>query len=40
MFERLKCMLVKEIIQALRDPRMRFILFVIPAFQTVISAMP
>jgi ABC-2 type transport system permease protein len=29
-------MLIKEIIQALRDPRMRFILFVIPAFQTVI----
>lgn len=36
MFERLKCMLVKEIIQALRDPRMRFILFVIPAVQTVV----
>jgi ABC-2 type transport system permease protein len=36
MLERLKCMLIKEIIQALRDPRMRFILFVIPAFQTVI----
>lgn len=36
MFERLKCMLVKEIIQALRDPRMRFILFVIPAIQTVV----
>ncbi|HTP64564.1 MAG TPA: ABC transporter permease [Geobacteraceae bacterium] len=36
MFERLKCMLVKEFIQALRDPRMRFILFVIPAFQTVV----
>jgi ABC-2 type transport system permease protein len=36
MLERLKCMLVKEIIQALRDPRMRFILFVIPAFQTII----
>jgi ABC-2 type transport system permease protein len=36
MFERLKCMLVKEIIQALRDPRMRFILFIIPAVQTVI----
>jgi ABC-2 type transport system permease protein len=36
MFERLRCMLIKEIIQALRDPRMRFILFVIPAFQTVI----
>lgn len=36
MFERLKCMLVKEMIQALRDPRMRFILFVIPAFQTLV----
>ncbi len=36
MLERLKCMLVKEIIQALRDPRMRFILFIIPAVQTVI----
>jgi len=36
MLERLKCMLIKEIIQALRDPRMRFILFVIPAFQTVV----
>lgn len=36
MLERLKCMLIKEIIQALRDPRMRFILFIIPVFQTVI----
>ena len=36
MLERLKCMLVKEFIQALRDPRMRFILFVIPVFQTVV----
>jgi len=36
MLERLKCMLVKEIIQALRDPRMRFILFVIPAIQTLV----
>ncbi|HLO25492.1 MAG TPA: ABC transporter permease, partial [Geobacteraceae bacterium] len=36
MFERLKAMLVKEFIQALRDPRMRFILFVIPIFQTVV----
>ncbi|ABB30897.1 ABC-2 type transporter [Geobacter metallireducens RCH3] len=36
MLERLRCMLVKEIIQALRDPRMRFILFIIPAVQTVI----
>ncbi|MBT1076274.1 ABC transporter permease [Geobacter grbiciae] len=36
MLERLRSMLVKEIIQALRDPRMRFILFIIPAIQTVI----
>ncbi|HEX5773642.1 MAG TPA: ABC transporter permease [Geomobilimonas sp.] len=36
MFERLLCMLKKEFIQTLRDPRMRFILFIIPAFQTVI----
>jgi len=36
MFERLKAMLVKEFIQTLRDPRMRFILFVIPAFQTIV----
>lgn len=36
MFERLSCMLKKEFIQTLRDPRMRFILFIIPAFQTVI----
>jgi ABC-2 type transport system permease protein len=36
MFERLRAMLVKEFIQALRDPRMRFILFVIPVFQTVV----
>lgn len=36
MFERLKAMLAKEFIQALRDPRMRFILFVIPIFQTVV----
>lgn len=36
MLERLKCMLVKEVIQALRDPRMRFILFVIPVIQTIL----
>jgi drug efflux transport system permease protein len=36
MFERLKAMLIKEFIQTLRDPRMRFILFVIPVFQTVV----
>lgn len=36
MFERLFCMLRKEMIQTLRDPRMRFILFVIPAVQTMV----
>ncbi len=32
MFERLKSMLVKEFIQVLRDPRMRFVIFLIPVF--------
>ncbi len=36
MFERLKAMLKKEFIQVLRDPRMRFIIFVIPIFQTLV----
>jgi len=36
MLERLKAMLVKEFIQVLRDPRMRFIIFLIPVFQTVV----
>ncbi len=36
MFERLKSMLVKEFIQVLRDPRMRFVIFLIPVFQTVV----
>ena len=36
MFERLKAMLVKEFIQVLRDPRMRFVVFVIPIVQTII----
>ncbi|BCS55293.1 ABC transporter permease [Geobacter sp. SVR] len=36
MFERLKAMLIKEFIQVLRDPRMRIVLFVLPALQTVI----
>jgi len=35
-YERLKAMLIKEFIQVLRDPRMRFVVFVIPAVQTVI----
>jgi ABC-2 type transport system permease protein len=36
MLERLKAMLIKEFIQVLRDPRMRFIIFLIPVFQTVV----
>ena len=36
MLERLKAMLIKEFIQVLRDPRMRFVVFVIPAVQTII----
>jgi len=36
LFDRLKAMLVKEFIQVLRDPRMRFVMFVIPVVQTLI----
>ena len=36
MFERLKAMLVKEFIQTFRDPRMRLVLFILPAVQTII----
>jgi ABC-2 type transport system permease protein len=36
MFERLKSMLIKEFIQVFRDPRMRFVIFLIPAVQTVV----
>jgi len=36
MFERLKSMLIKEFIQVFRDPRMRFIIFIVPLFQTVV----
>jgi ABC-2 type transport system permease protein len=36
MFDCLYAMLRKEFIQALRDRRMRFVLFVIPVFQTVV----
>lgn len=36
MLERLKAMLRKEFIQVLRDPRMRFVIFVIPVVQTII----
>lgn len=36
MFQRLKTMLIKEFIQAFRDPRMRILLFVPPVLQLVI----
>ena len=36
MFERLKSMLIKEAIQILRDPKMRFIILVVPAVQITI----
>lgn len=36
MLDRLKAMLIKEFIQAFRDPRMRFVLLVIPIMQTII----
>jgi ABC-2 type transport system permease protein len=36
MYERLKAMLIKEFIQVLRDPRMRFVIFIIPIVQTII----
>lgn len=36
MFERIRHMLVKEFIQVLRDPRMRWVIFVIPCVQTVV----
>jgi len=36
MIERLKAMLIKEFIQVLRDPRMRFVVFFVPAFQTIV----
>jgi len=36
MFERIKCILVKEFLQVLRDPRMRTIIFVVPLVQVFI----
>ena len=36
MFARLTAMLVKEFIQVFRDPRMRIVLFLLPALQTII----
>lgn len=36
MFERLKTMLIKEFIQILRDPRMRFVIFAVPVVQILL----
>ncbi|HET6421655.1 MAG TPA: ABC transporter permease [Geobacteraceae bacterium] len=36
MFERLKSMLIKEFIQVFRDPRMRFVILLVPVFQTIV----
>ena len=36
MFERIRQMLIKEFIQVFRDPRMRTVIFVIPAVQTLV----
>ncbi len=36
MVERLRRMLVKEFLQLLRDPRMRFVVFVVPVIQTLV----
>ncbi len=36
MFERLRPMLIKEFIQAFRDPRMKFVIFVAPAIQVLV----
>lgn len=36
MFERLKTMLIKETIQILRDPKMRFVIFAVPIVQIIL----
>jgi ABC-2 type transport system permease protein len=36
MFQRMRQMLIKEFTQVLRDPRMRMVIFVIPAIQTLV----
>jgi len=36
MFERVKCMLIKEFIQVFRDPRMRVVIFLIPCVQVLV----
>ncbi len=36
MLRRIYHILIKEFLQALRDPRMRFVIFLVPVFQTVI----
>ena len=36
MFERIKCILIKEFLQTLRDPRMRSVLILVPIIQSLI----
>jgi len=36
MFERIRRMLVKELLQVVRDPRMRIVIFITPCIQTII----
>lgn len=36
MFQRLRQMLIKEFIQVIREPRMRAVIFIIPAFQVLV----
>jgi len=36
MFERIRQMLIKEFIQLFRDPRMKSVLFIVPAVQTIV----
>ena len=36
MFERIKHMLIKEFIQVFRDPRMQFVIFLLPCVQVLV----
>ncbi len=38
MFLRLRCMLIKEFLQLLRDPKMRMVIFVVPVIQLTVFA--
>jgi ABC-2 type transport system permease protein len=38
MLQRLLCMLIKEFLQMLRDPRMRVVIFGVPVIQMTIMA--